>query len=75
MPILLELHRFWAVQADAEVQLCPACGEPLLPGQQVAGFIDRWTGGYYAIHEWCEVPLHELLRREQEDGRDLQFAS
>ena len=75
MPMLLELYRFWTVQQGAQAELCPVCGHPLEPGQEVLGFVDRWTRGYYVVHEWCEAPLHELLRKEQEDDRNLQFAS
>ncbi len=74
MPLLLELYRFWTMEADHDEQLCPACGEPLLVGQNVAGFVNRWTRCYYVVHEWCEVPLHELLRKEQDDEYNLQFA-
>lgn len=75
MPVLLELYRFWTMEESGQQLLCPACGEPLQAGQDVAGFVDRWTRGYYVVHEWCEVPLHQLLQKEQEDARNLQFAS
>lgn len=74
MPVLLELYQFWTMGPCYQAQICPVCGEPLQPGQDVAGFINRWTRGYYVVHEWCEVPLHELLRKEQVNERNIQLA-
>lgn len=75
MPVLLELYEFWTVEmSDRRCSgvLCPVCGRPLEPGQEAASFIDRWTRAYYVVHEECEVPLHELLTKEEADERDLQ---
>lgn len=77
MPVLLELYRFWLYGGgDGEdEQICPACGELLEAGQTVTMFTNRWTRRYYIVHEWCEVPLHKLLTKEEIDERNLQTAS